>query len=81
LNILQQQIDKPIQLNRAEKLTLAVLSANLKKQTNRPVQQFQKLIRIFQPETVFGWQVQAIRVVFLWLTQTIHKYQPQRRTK
>jgi hypothetical protein len=55
LNILQRQIDKPIKPNRAEKLTLAVLSANLKQQTNRPVKQFQSLIRIFQPETVFGW--------------------------
>ena len=55
LGILQRQMDKPIIPNRAEKLTLAVLSANLKKQTNRPVKQFRSLIRIFQPETVFGW--------------------------
>ena len=55
LGILQRQMDKPIKPNRAEKLTLAVLSANLKKQTNRPVKQFRSLIRIFQPETVFGW--------------------------
>jgi hypothetical protein len=55
LGILQRQIDKPIKPNRAEKLTLAVLSANLKKRTNRPVKHFRSLIRIFQPETVFGW--------------------------
>ena len=55
LNILQRQIDKPIKPNRAEKLTLAVLSANLKKRSNRTTKQFQSLIRIFQPETVFGW--------------------------
>ena len=55
LGILQRQQDKPIKPNRAEKLTLAVLSANLKKQTKRPVKQFRSLIRIFQPETVFGW--------------------------
>ena len=53
LNILQRQIDKPIKLNRAEKLTLAVLSANLKKQTNRPVQQFQKLIIGIRVDTSF----------------------------
>lgn len=47
LNILQRQLDKPITPNRAEKLTLAVLSANLKKQSNRPVKQFRSLIRIF----------------------------------
>ncbi|HEX9924037.1 MAG TPA: hypothetical protein VGD99_15380, partial [Anaerolineae bacterium] len=42
-------------------LTLAVLSANLKKQTNRPVKQFRSLIRIFQPETVFGWHRALVR--------------------
>lgn len=55
LGILQRHLDKPIKPNQAEKLTLAVLSANFKKQTNRPVKQFRCLIRIFQPETVFGW--------------------------
>ena len=55
LDILQRQQDKPVKPTRAEKLTLAVLSANLKKQTKRPVNQFRSLIRIFQPETVFGW--------------------------
>jgi hypothetical protein len=52
---LQLQIDKPIKPNRAEKLTLAVLTANLKQQTMLPVKQFRSLIRIFQPETVIGW--------------------------
>ena len=61
LGILQRHLDKPIIPNRAEKLTLAVLSANLKKQTNRPVKQFRSLIRIFQPETVFGWHRALVR--------------------
>ena len=61
LSILQRQIDKPIKPNRAEKLTLAVLSANLKKQTNRPANQFRSLIRIFQPETIFGWHRQLVK--------------------
>ena len=61
LNILQRQLDKPIKPNRAEKLTLAVLSANLKQQRNRPVKQFRSLIRIFQPETVFGWHRQLVK--------------------
>ena len=61
LNILQRKLDKPIKPNRAEKLTLAVLSANLKKQSNRPVKQFRSLIRIFQPETVFGWHRQLVK--------------------
>ena len=61
LSILQRQIDKPIKPNRAEKLTLAVLSANLKKQTKRPAKKFRSLIRIFQPETVFGWHRQLVK--------------------
>ncbi len=35
LGIVQRHLDKSIKPNRAEKLTLAVLSTNLKKQTNR----------------------------------------------
>jgi len=61
LGILQRKQNKPIKPNRAEKLTLAVLAASLKKQTNRPVKQFKSLIRIFQPETVFGWHRQLVR--------------------
>lgn len=61
LSILQRQIDKPIKPNRTEKPTLAVLSANLKKQTKRPAKQFRSLIRIFQPETVFGWHRQLVK--------------------
>jgi len=61
LSILQRRQQEPIKLNRAEKLTLAVLSANLKKQSNRPVKQFKSLIRLFQPETVFGWHRALVR--------------------
>ena len=61
LGILHRQMDKPIKPNRVEKLTLAVLSANLKKQTNRPIKQFRSLIRLFQPETVFGWHRQLVK--------------------
>lgn len=49
LGILQRKQNKPIKPNRAEKLTLAVLAASLKKQTKRPISQFRPLIRIFQP--------------------------------
>ena len=38
-----------------------MLSANLKQQSNRPVKQFRSLIRIFQPETVFGWHRQLVK--------------------
>jgi hypothetical protein len=49
------------QANRAKKLTLNVLSANLKKQSKRPAKQFPHVIRIFQPESVFGWHRQLIK--------------------
>ena len=40
LGILQRRQEKPIKPNRAEKLTLAVLSANLKKKPNDPSNSF-----------------------------------------
>jgi len=61
LGILQRKQDKPIKPNRAEKLTLAVLSARLKKQTKRPTKQFRHVIRLFQPETVLGWHRAPVR--------------------
>jgi hypothetical protein len=61
LGILERKQDKPIKPNRAEKLTLAVLAASLQKQTKRSVKQFKQLIRIFQPETVFGWHRQLVK--------------------
>ena len=61
LGILQRKQGKPIKPNRAEKLTLAELSAKLKKQTKRPVKQFRHVIRLFQPETVFGWHRQLVK--------------------
>ena len=61
LGILQRKQEKPVKPSRAEKLTLAVLAASLKKQTNKPVKQFKHLIRLFQPETVFGWHRQLVR--------------------
>lgn len=61
LGILQRKQDKPIKPNRAEKLTLAVLATSLRRQTKRPIKQFKSLIRLFQPETVFGWHRQLVR--------------------
>jgi len=61
LGILQRRQDKPVKPNRAEKLTLAVLSANLKKQSKQPAKQFRHVIRLFQPETVFGWHRQLVK--------------------
>jgi putative transposase len=61
LAILQRKQDKPIKPNRAEKMTLAVLTAKLKELTQRPVDQLRGILRIFQPETVLGWHRELVR--------------------
>ena len=53
LDIVDRARDKPLHVSRAEKLTLAVLTAQLKSVTGWPVKQFGSVLRIFQPETVF----------------------------
>ena len=40
LGIAERKLQKPVQANRAERMTLAVLAAKLKKQTKRPANQF-----------------------------------------
>jgi hypothetical protein len=42
-------------------MTLAVLAAKLKQQTNWPASQFRQLIRLVQPETVFRWHRDLVR--------------------
>jgi putative transposase len=50
-----------VRVSRAEKLTLAVLAAQLKSVTGWPVKQFGKVLRLFQPETVFKWHRESVR--------------------
>ena len=54
LGIADRKLNCTLKPDKGEKLTLAVLSANLKKQSKRPKKQFRHIIRLFQPETVFG---------------------------
>src|SRR5476649_1112000 len=61
LDILDRARDKPLRISRVEKLTLAVLSSQLKAVTGWPVKQFGKVLRIFQPETVFKWHRELVR--------------------
>ena len=61
LDIVDRARDKPVRVSRAEKLTLAVLAAQLKSLTGWPVKQFGKVLRIFQPETVFKWHRELVR--------------------
>ena len=53
--IAERKMQKPLRANRAESMTLAVLAGKLKHQNGRPAKQFQRLIRLVQPETVFRW--------------------------
>jgi putative transposase len=53
--------NKPIRLNRAEKATLAFLTAQLKKNTKRTIRQLGDVIRIARPETVIRWHRELVR--------------------
>ena len=66
--ILRHQLDvmtrlqtKPVRPNQAEKLTLAVLTKNLKQSTKRSTHQLRDIIRIVKPETVIRWHRELVR--------------------
>lgn len=66
--ILRHQLDvmtrlqaKPVKPNRAEQMTLAVLTKKLKQSTNRSTSQLRDVIRIIKPETVFRWHRELVR--------------------
>jgi transposase InsO family protein len=61
LSILQRKHNSPIQPNRVEKITLAVLAARLKRITHRSANQLRDIIRIFQPETILRWHRELVR--------------------
>jgi len=52
---------QPIKPNRAEKATLALLTAQLRKSTNRTIYQLGEIIRIVKPETVIRWHRELVR--------------------
>jgi putative transposase len=65
--ILRHQLDvmtrlqaKPVKPNRAEKMTLAMLTKKLKQSTNCSTRQLRDIIRIVKPETVIRWHVQRM---------------------
>src|SRR5262249_17634839 len=55
LDVVDRVRDRPLRVSRVEKLTLAVLAAQLKSVTGWPAKQFGKVLRVFQPETIFKW--------------------------
>jgi len=61
IDVIVRKQQQPIRPNRAEKVTLALLTAQLKKNTNRTVRQLGEVIRIARPETVIRWHRELIR--------------------
>jgi hypothetical protein len=61
LEILERKQEQPIRPNRAEKLTLAVLTAKLKALSKRPTRKLGNIMRLFKPETVLGWHRELVR--------------------
>jgi putative transposase len=60
LSILQHKHNSPIRPHPAEKMTLALLTARLKRITHRSANQMRDIIRIFQPDTVLRWQRELV---------------------
>ena len=61
LDVMVRKQNKPIRPNRAEKATLALLTAQLKKNTKRTIRQLGDVIRIVRPETVIRWHRELVR--------------------
>jgi hypothetical protein len=61
LDIIERKQKTPIKPNRAEKMTLAVLTNKLKQITNRSTHQLRDTLRIFQPATVLKWHRQLVQ--------------------
>lgn len=62
LAIMQRKLKHPVKPSRIEKLTLAVLTIKLKKFSRRSTNHLPNLVLIFQPETIFRWHRELIRL-------------------
>ena len=67
LSILQRKHNSPIKPNRVEKITLAVLTARLKRITHRSSNQLRDIICIFQPETILRWHRERVHRKWTYL--------------
>jgi putative transposase len=61
LDIVERKQKTPIKPNKAEKMTLAVLTNKLKQIANRSTNQLRNTLRIFQPATVLKWHRELVR--------------------
>lgn len=67
-SILQRKLNRPFKPNRVEKMTLAVLTAKLKRISHQSTNQLRDVIHIFQPETI------RRQPELFWQKEFIHKY-------
>jgi putative transposase len=61
VRLLQRRSPRPTRLCRWEKLTLAALTAQLARLTNRPRTQLAQVLLVVQPETVLTWHRELVR--------------------
>jgi hypothetical protein len=61
LDVMTRLHNKPVRPNRAEKLTLALLTKKLKHLAERSINQLGDVIRIVKPETVLRWHRDLVR--------------------
>src|SRR5438132_10063308 len=61
LAIVARQRGKPKRISRAEKLTLVVLMAQLKRVPDYSSARLDETIRLFQPETILKWHRELVR--------------------
>lgn len=61
LSILHRKLNHSLRPNRMEKMTLAVLTNKIRRISHRSVNQYQNIIRIFHPETIFRWHRELVR--------------------
>ena len=60
-DVMVRKQKRPIRPNRAEKATLALLTAQLKRNTKRTIRQLGDVIRSVRPETVIRWHRELVR--------------------
>ena len=61
LDVMVRKQRQPVRPNWAEKATLALLTAQLKKNTKRMIRQLGDVTRIVRPETVIRWHRELVR--------------------
>ena len=71
LAILERQRGKPRRISRAEKLTLVVLMARVKRVADYSSARLGETIRLFQPETILKWHRELVRRKWTFQRQNV----------